>query len=530
MKILNRAICIFCISSLSVVTAINANTDKLNTNSPFTGAYTSLGIGINGTSFTHNTRSINSISGSGAILAQSNVMQTLYNLSPLGEFSAGYGFALLNSFYFGFEAFLDYTDHNVQSFLNIENSTSNPIYDLKTSSVKLSKVTAGLTAQPGIVVSPKTLFLGIIGWESAQETMRIQNQVRISNNSHGDQSAINQKRLAGLRLGLGFEQQVDKNILFGLKYIFTDFFGGGTLTTPILNTIGNTDTGPYQYSLNRSRIKSETVLANITYYWNSKAKFNSSNDVQAQGFSGFYISPQIGILNQNLSPNNTVVLGYYSDTVDNKPMLTSSPVGGSDTSTIDFAIGASKIIKDKYYLGLEGSVYWSKRDIFSNAIQAYMPQNRSIFGEPPDFLNHTFEMQAWNVQPNIDGKVGFIYNNYLLGYFRVGAGINKVGFKIANELIFNNSASNREVVNLEKTDKKSTKANLRLGVGGEYQFSQYNTFSLNYIYTYYGKFDLSSLISGQDATGSNYSLAETSKVRLKTNTVNIGYTHYFDVL
>jgi opacity protein-like surface antigen len=149
-------------------------------------------------------------------------------------------------------------------------------------------------------------------------------------------------------------------------------------------------------------------------------------------------------------------------------------------------------------------------------------------GQAPDRFDYDAKIKAWYFEPSVDVKLGVIMPHQLLGYLRAGVAINKIELTTNDRLTYRGSfAGLYQSYTLSAQDSPGTKAHLRLGGGLDFEYTPYNTFNLSYVYTYYGKFNASSSLSTTDIAGRPVSFSDNTKFRLATNTVTIGYTHYF---
>lgn len=123
--------------------------------------------------------------------------------------------------------------------------------------------------------------------------------------------------------------------------------------------------------------------------------------------------------------------------------------------------------------------------------------------------------------------VGVLMPYHLLPYVRAGVAYNKIDYTVSDQLTYFDRFTTRETIGLNVNNDKGFKGNLRLGGGGEYQYSDINTFSLNYIHTYYGKFNIAKIQTTNDSANNLVTLSDTSSLTLRTNILSIGYTHYF---
>lgn len=267
----------------------------------------------------------------------------------------------------------------------------------------------------------------------------------------------------------------------------------------------------------------------MRYYWNAPHKQSLISSYDPNSLSGFYVTGRLGAMIPSLPGDNTYISDSYTgkSATINMPTLTASQPNQSNATDATLAMGAGKIFANHVYLGIEGIIEWSKKDINSFLNHDFRPTSVSINGQIPDQINHNLTLNMRNFEPAIDAKVGMLMPYHFLPYIRAGVAYNKVDYEVSDQLTYFNRNNSRETISLNFKDDKGFKGNLRLGAGIEYQYSENNTFSLNYIYTYYGKFNISKTQTTVDSANNLVTLSDMSRLTLKSNMLSIGYTHYF---
>ncbi len=495
---------------------------------PFVGGYASIVLVVNSTQFGINNSSSFASVGIASVKSTSAQKQKENALSGLGEFAIGYGTIFSNNFYLGIEGYLALANHKTSNNLNIVDAIPSKIADLKSYSKQLNSLTGGLAIEPGFLVSPKTLFFGILGWDNATEKLTNNQSVNITTAASGTQSADNRNHLNGIKIGVGFRQQINQRLSLGVRYAYIDYFNDGGLNSGVANTTGVNLTGPFNYNLGKQKVSRQTLSANIIYHLDKKENVMGSDTVSEQGFKGFYIAPSIGLSSSSQYENMTNVSSNFlsNGAAPNLIRLTGGQARSAAT-LFNLAVGTGKIFSNHLYLGLEGSLSKDSLDLNGSIIHGFRPTSAPKVGQVPDVLTHQSSISSWALQPNVDLKVGYS-SNQILGYLVAGIGVNNIGLENSSSLIFFNANNVQQTFTINSSDLKGTKANVRLGIGFEYQFSENNTFSLNYRYTYYGKFNIAKTLNTTDGAGNAVSLSDSSQLRLSNNSLTLGYSHYFD--
>ena len=349
-------------------------------------------------------------------------------------------------------------------------------------------------------------------------------------NVTGATTASTDKTVNGLRLGLGFEQQVKKAMMIGLRYVYTFYYNAPTLTTPVTTATGNIG-GPLSYALGEQKINTQAVIANLSYYIGESSDFKDTSNIVPDEFNGRFVGLKVGAVNPSISGNQPITASYTDDLgdVENIQISNTKP-NDKALALFNFTIGYGQVFKNRYYLGLEGFVETSDNTIDAQLEHGFRPTDVGARGQGPDTVTHTENIKLWNPQPGGDIKVGVILYNRILNFFKVGLVLNKVKATTSDQLSYidNSNPDVRTNLNLELNSNSSVKAHLRLGAGFDFQFSPHNAFSLEYDYTDYGTVGINGTTSAIDAAGNNATLTQNSALKLATNYLTIGYVHFFE--
>lgn len=491
----------------------------------FTGFYTSAGLGITSTQYRIQDSSSFATNGIAALTARSNNAAKAQQQALQGEFELGYGYNFKHSLFLGLAAFMDIARRNSSYYLNLTNS--NNINNLKYSSINLNNITGGLTLNPGINISPTTLLYGNLGWTLASAKLALHQSVNITTAARGGISDNKTEYLNGLRLGVGVEQQLTSSFMLALDYIGTDYFHKIKLNSPVTNTTGPNLTGPFYYNTSRS-ITSDTLLAKLTYYWGQRPNFAGLPTIAAKDYSGFSFGAHIGTLNPQLSGAGTLIRSSYFDqgTSLQQPTLALSRQGDSAITTLNTTIGFSHVFRRVLFTAITASLNWGNHNIKSTVSHGFRPTTVAVGGQNPDTINNDTNISLWNFEPAIDARIGALLFNRVLWYMQSGITLNKMKLNAYTQLSYIDDNNNRESFSLTQNNKKNAKANYTIGTGLQFQFSPGTAIELNYDYTYYGKIGVSNTFNTTDAAGNAFSLSNNTHLRVATNTVTLGITHY----
>lgn len=427
--------------------------------------------------------------------------------------------------FLGLATFIDLAHRNSSYYENLSNS--NNINNLKYSTLHFDNVTGGLVLKPGIDVSPTTLLYGELGWTLASAKLSLHQSVNITTAARGSISANKMEYLNGLRLGIGIEQQLTQAFMFTLDYTGTDYFHKIKLNSPITNTTGPNLTGPFYYNTSRS-ITSDSLLAKLSYYWGHRPDFVGLPTITPKNYSGFSFSVNIGSLNPQLSGSGTLITGSYFDQGANlqQPTLALSRQGDSGTTALNATVGFNHIFGHFFYTAIDAALNWGNHNIKSVTDHGFRPTTVAIGGQSPDTINNDMSLTLWNFEPTIHARIGALLFNRILWYIQSGVTLNKMTLNNQTQLSYLDGNNNRETFNLVQNDKQNVKANYTIGTGLQFQFSPATAIDLDYDYTYYGKIGVSNTLRTTDAAGRAFSLSNNTQLRIATNTITFGITHY----
>lgn len=433
--------------SIADATPLNQESHPIPANKPFTGFYTSAGLGVTSTQYRIQNTSSFATTGLASLTSTSNSTAKAQQQALQGEFELGYGYNFRHNLFLGLAAFMDIAHRNSSYYLNLINT--NNINNLKYSNIRLSNVTGSLTLNPGVDISPTTLLYGNLGWTLASTKLALHQSVNITTAARGSISANKTEYLNGLRLGIGVEQQLTQSFMFAFDYIGTDYFHKIKLNSPVTNTTGANLTGPFYYNTNRN-ITADTLLAKLTYYWGQRPNFAGLPTITAKNYSGFSIDVNIGSLNPQLSGSGTLIRGSYFDQGTNlqQPTLTLSRQSDSATTALDATIGFNHVFGRFFYTAINAALNWGNHNIKSVVDHGFRPTTVAGGGQSPDTINNDMNIDLWNFEPAMVARIGALFFNRALWYVQSGIAINKMKLNADTQLSYLDDNNNRETFSL----------------------------------------------------------------------------------
>lgn len=496
--------------------------------SNYNGFFVGAGMGANATSMHIKNSSIFKVTSTAATTANSEVSAYDNRGTLLAELEFGYGHAINDKFYFGLTGFLDAADRKTSYQLNLERTGGATQHDNKSSSSSLSTVTGGIIFEPALFISSSTLFQTFIGWELANIELKGYQFVNLTPTDAAEHELSKTATLNSLRVGIGFQEQLTPSISFGVRYLYSGFIQDASIRkTSELS--GAVLSGPFTFDVKTQNVSSQTVLLNLRYYFNNSQGKSQRYTHELSNLNGYYFTGNLGANIYNISGTQSHLSGSYSDNFSvNEFTLISSQPKQQDTPAAALALGLSRIVNDNILIAFEGSIEWEDKDIVGNVTQEFRPGSVSNAGQLADRSTQKIAANLNNLEPSVDLKLGFIIAQRLLPYLRAGAAFNKVDYSTFDQLIYNNSNTDRETISISGHDNKSISPFLRLGAGVDYLFSSNGSFSLNYVYTSYGEYKINTNQNFTDSSGNPVSLMSNNRLSLRNNVLSIGYTHYFN--
>jgi opacity protein-like surface antigen len=157
----------------------------------------------------------------------------LWNASVAGDAFFGYGqFVQHSNFYLGGEAYVEYGNPSATMNMSAYHQQPNDDADTETLNTRteasLGHVGFGVDFRPGYLIDANTLVYGRIGAAFNRETVNSQDvfsfndlQGEVVTNNVLDASKT--RDTVGLRLGLGAEHRISRNLSATVDYIYTDY-------------------------------------------------------------------------------------------------------------------------------------------------------------------------------------------------------------------------------------------------------------------------------------------------------------------
>lgn len=226
--------------------------------SPFDGFYVGAEVGANQAVFDQ-SRSVNA-SAEGLANFTANQNFDARAIAPIGGLLAGWGMTF-NKLYLGLRLNGDLSYPQKSTSQTITESIGNINLSSQTTA-KLSN-TYGATFVPGVLLSPNTLFYGLVGAEGSSLSVTSNNVSSIGGNSL-TANGSERKEVVGIRAGLGVEQYLAHHISIGLEYDFTAYDSASTSTA----TVGSFGGIPYQANATAKVTPfTNALLANIEFHF-----------------------------------------------------------------------------------------------------------------------------------------------------------------------------------------------------------------------------------------------------------------------
>lgn len=497
----------------------------------FAGAYGGLGFGVNSL-LTETTSATTYDTTSLAPTLTRSYVRTKDKTTPLvGNLELGYIYPVQDNYSIGVATFINLSSQEIKNKLYYSQLTPAIIEETRKLATIISPLSGGIDLEPGFAIAEHTLLNGIFGWSLSRQKIKATHKVQHSSSNSGFQQDSKEKILNGIRLGLGIAQQFSSTLSVGLRYVYTDLLNEPDLTLQPINTTlvgGGVLNGPFSYKLKKQKLTSQSIMVNLRYRFKQKDNKYYFKSLDSNYLNGFYINSQLGTMLPALNNNKSHIFASYLDRggITVLPQLSSPITSQHNSPVVNVGIGLGKIFNNKIYLGLEGALGWSKKEIISRLHQEFRPLTVLIAGQAADSISQKLKIDANNFEPALSSKFGIILPYNLLVYTKVGAAINTVETTINSHLKYIAVGGGSQTVFLSSKDRNNL--HLKLGAGIEYQFNPRNTFSLNYNYTDYGKYDLATTVSTIDGAANPVTLTDTTKLRLRNNEITIGFSHYFN--
>jgi len=258
---------------LAATTTVNANECIFN------GFYAGAGVGgsfLSAHEFTNTTATVSTGTGVGATSASvpfsSN--RSLRKNSVMGSLYLGYG-SVWDPVYLGLEASLKFSHGKMRNNDTAQGvvapaGVTTTVTLTKTTQTKFRPVEFALDIRPGVFITKGTLLYARVG--AAWNRFRAFTSTNVTTTTPSlaiapqNQTLVQHARKrAGLRLGLGLEQEICENWVVRGDYVYTHFrklnLHPNTLTATAAGVTATIN------SISRIKPVNHAVMLGITYYW-----------------------------------------------------------------------------------------------------------------------------------------------------------------------------------------------------------------------------------------------------------------------
>lgn len=140
-----------------------------------------------------------------------------------GGLQLGYGH-VFHWFYLGVDALGTFQQIHVKGAnLNLGTTTLAPAFTLTTQTAAILDGTYGIDIRPGVVVSPAVMLYGRVGVERTRLRMQTFTDIQVSGVGTGEFFLQDPEELTGLRIGVGVETKLGRNVSMNLEYLYTTY-------------------------------------------------------------------------------------------------------------------------------------------------------------------------------------------------------------------------------------------------------------------------------------------------------------------
>lgn len=208
-------------------------------------------------------------------------------------------------------------------------------------------------------------------------------------------------------------QQLSPALSVGLRYVDTNLLNEPSLAIPASNTTlapAAILNGPFSYTLKKQKITTQSVMATLRYRLGQQDNKIYLNNSSSTNLNGFYISTQLGAMYPALNNNNSHLYARYQDRggITNLPEISLPITSQSNSPSVNIGLGFGKILVNNIYLGLEGALNWSKKNIKSGLYHEYRPITTLIAGQTPDSIRQKLNLDINNLEPSLSSKLGLL--------------------------------------------------------------------------------------------------------------------------
>jgi opacity protein-like surface antigen len=255
-------------TALSLASLLLLTTAHAGQNEQFNGAY--LGISVGGLNTLANISADSEYYDNNALRFTMNNNQipeiTSYSktssneINPMWGARLGWGTNVYDSaFWMGFELFGNFGKKEADAYIENVDQMDDCLWTSNDTEMTLNNTEFGLDIRPGVLLTPTSLLYARVG--AGYNVMHL--NAYLDGHSDGDaleMGLYDSRKVAALRLGLGFEQKVNCNWAFSVDYIYS-YYGG-------INASGS-ETYEYEYlsgSSDVDSVRTNALMLGMSYY------------------------------------------------------------------------------------------------------------------------------------------------------------------------------------------------------------------------------------------------------------------------
>jgi len=192
------------------------------------GSFSGLYLGVHGgvrkgtLQFSLRHESV-TLPAAGALNFQAQEAQSV-SAGGFGGLQLGYGH-VFDWFYLGFDALGSFQQIHIKGAnLGLGSTTLVPAFTITTQTAAILDGTYGIDIRPGVVVSPAVMLYSRVGVERTRLRMQSFTQIQASGGAGAEEFFFdNPVELTGLRVGLGVETKLGRNVSMNIEYLYTTY-------------------------------------------------------------------------------------------------------------------------------------------------------------------------------------------------------------------------------------------------------------------------------------------------------------------
>jgi len=252
-------------TALGLASLLLLTTAHAGENEQFNGAY--LGVSVGGLNTLANISTDSKFSSDAPPFTLDEPFATSYRkassseINPMWGARLGWGTNVYDSaFWLGFEAFGNFGKKEAgdESY-----ECERGLWTSNYSETTLNTTEFGLDIRPGVLLTPTSLLYARVG--TGYNIMHLNADLEGADTLEMD--LYNSRKLASLRLGLGFEQKVNCNWAFSVDYIYS-YYGGISVSDAGISVQSTETFDPYLLSgsTDVDSVRTNAVMLGMSYY------------------------------------------------------------------------------------------------------------------------------------------------------------------------------------------------------------------------------------------------------------------------